>query len=201
MEFALFGIESGGLNLFVNLLVLFLVVVWLALVYWTYTDARRRMEDQVLIACSVAASLFPYIGTVVYAILRPPEFLEDERERELDTKAAELRLRQLRERSCPHCEYPIERNFIRCPSCQRQIKEPCAACGEPLDPRWPVCPYCETQREPARPVRRGAPQARAQKAPQKAPQKPKGSGRAPAQRSGAKPRAARATPTPQPKPR
>jgi hypothetical protein len=199
MEFALFGIESGGLNLFVNLLVLFLVVVWLALVYWTYMDARRRMEDQVLIACAVAASLFPYIGTVVYAILRPPEYLEDERERELDTKAAELRLRQLRERSCPHCEYPIERNFIRCPSCQRQIKEPCTACGEPLDPRWPVCPYCETQREPARPTR-GRAQARTAQKAQQAPPK-KSPGKAPAQRSGAKRAAPRAAPTPQPKPR
>ena len=39
---ALFGIENGGLNLVVNLLVLFLVVIWLALVWWTYADARRR---------------------------------------------------------------------------------------------------------------------------------------------------------------
>jgi hypothetical protein len=155
------------------------------------------MEDQVLIACSVAASLFPYIGTVVYAILRPPEYLEDERERRLDTKAAELRLRQLRERSCPHCEYPIERNFIRCPSCQRQIKEPCSSCAEPLDPRWPLCPYCETPREPARPAR-----ARTQaRTAQQAPKKSKQPSRPAAKRGGAKPQAPRAAPTPQPKPR
>ncbi|HEX5894585.1 MAG TPA: zinc ribbon domain-containing protein, partial [Solirubrobacterales bacterium] len=77
MPLAIFGIDGGALDLVVNLLVLFLIVVYLALIYWTYLDARRRIEDPVLIACATAASVFPYLGTVVYTILRPPEFLED----------------------------------------------------------------------------------------------------------------------------
>ncbi len=81
MLVALFGITDEGLNLFVNLVVLFLVVVWIALVAWTYLDARRRIQDPVLVACATGASLFPFVGTIVYAILRPPEFLEDARER------------------------------------------------------------------------------------------------------------------------
>ena len=40
---AVFGIENDGLNLAVNLLILFLVFIWLALIYWTYQDARRRI--------------------------------------------------------------------------------------------------------------------------------------------------------------
>ena len=72
-----------------------------------------------------AGSLFPFIGTVVYTILRPPEFLEDARERELEIQAAELRVRQLTELSCPHCEHPIERTYLRCPDCQRRLKDPC----------------------------------------------------------------------------
>ena len=43
---ALFGISNGGLDLAVNLIVLFLVVIWLALIAWTYLDARRRIEDR-----------------------------------------------------------------------------------------------------------------------------------------------------------
>ena len=50
MTFALFGIQNDGLNLAVNLLVFFLFVIWLALVYWTYADASRRIEDPMLIA-------------------------------------------------------------------------------------------------------------------------------------------------------
>jgi hypothetical protein len=154
MPVALFGITNDTLNLVVNLLILFLVVLWLVLIAWTFFDARRRIEDPVLIACATAASLFPYVGTIVYSILRPPEYLADQRERELDIRASELRLRQLEEQSCPNCEHPVERNFLRCPNCRARIKDPCESCGKPIDPRWSICPYCET------PVRRAAPPER-----------------------------------------
>jgi double zinc ribbon protein len=152
MPLALFGLD-GGVGLFVNLLILFLIVVWLALIYWTYLDARRRIEDPVLIACATAASLFPYLGTVVYTILRPPEFLEDREERELELRAAELELRQRIENSCPHCEYPIDKSYLRCPNCERRLRNPCRKCHKPLDPRWGICPYCETEVRKERPTR------------------------------------------------
>ncbi len=153
MQTAIFGISNGGLNLAANLFVMALVIVWLALIVWTYFDARRRIEDPVLVTCATAASLFPFIGTFIYSILRPPEFLEDAKERELEIKAAELRVRQLSELSCPNCHYPVEKNYLRCPNCQRRLKDPCESCGKPVDPRWALCPYCETalpgrQRQP-----------------------------------------------------
>ena len=144
MPAAIFGITNNGLNLAVSLFVLMLVVVWLALIVYTFLDARRRIPDPVLVACATAASLFPYIGTIVYVIVRPPEFIEDSRERELEMKASALRVRQLAELSCPNCEYPIEKNFLRCPHCQRRLKDPCPTCGKPVDPRWALCPYCES---------------------------------------------------------
>ncbi len=159
MLLALFGIDGGALGLVINLLVLFLVIVYLALIYWTYLDARRRIEDPVLIACATAASVFPFLGTVIYTILRPPEFLEDREERELELRAAELRLRQLIEQSCPHCEYPIAANYLRCPNCERRLRNPCRKCRKPLDPKWGICPYCETEvrktRERREPAARG----------------------------------------------
>ena len=77
-----------------------LVVVWLALIVYTYLDARRRVSDPFLVACATVGAFIPYIGTAVYAILRPPEFLEDAHERELEIRAAELRVRQLDRGSC-----------------------------------------------------------------------------------------------------
>src|SRR5436190_11629071 len=160
MPVALFGITNQGLNLFVNLLVLFLVVVWIALIVWTYLDARRRIRDPVLVACAAGASLFPFVGTIVYSILRPPEFLDDAHERELEIRAAELRVKQLEEQSCPSCGYPIERTYLRCPSCRTRVKDPCESCGKPIDPRWAICPYCET------PQRRAVPQPRRARVPE-----------------------------------
>jgi hypothetical protein len=142
---AVFGIENDGLNVAVNLLLLFLVVLWLALVYWTYADARRRIEDPMLVGCSVAAAMFPFAGTVVYMVVRPPEYIEDRHERELEIAAAEARLASMESSSCPHCGFDIETGFLRCPSCLRRLKEPCGVCGKPLDPRWKICPYCEAE--------------------------------------------------------
>jgi hypothetical protein len=143
--FAVFGIDNDGLNVAVNLLLLSLVVLWLALVYWTYADARRRIEDPMLVGCAVAAAMFPFIGTFVYMIVRPPEYLEDRHERELEIAAAEARLATLEASACPYCGYEIESSFLRCPSCLRRLKEPCGVCGKPLDPRWKICPYCEAE--------------------------------------------------------
>jgi len=144
MALAIFGISNSGLNLAVTLFILMIVVVWLALIVYTYLDARRRISDPFLVACATVGSFFPYIGTAVYAIVRPPEFLEDAHERELEIRAAELRVRQLTEASCPKCEYPVEKSFLRCPQCQSRLKDPCQSCGKPVDPRWALCPYCET---------------------------------------------------------
>ena len=34
----------------------------------------------------------------------------------------------------------VERDFLRCPSCMRKLKDPCANCAKPLDPSWRICP-------------------------------------------------------------
>jgi hypothetical protein len=144
MPLAIFGITNDSLNLVATLFLLMLVVLWLALIVYTYLDARRRISDPFLVACATVASFFPFIGTAVYAIVRPPEYLEDAHERELEIKAAELRVRHLREQSCPNCEYPVEKNYLRCPNCQRRLKDPCPTCSKPVDPRWGLCPFCES---------------------------------------------------------
>jgi len=111
---AYFGIGSDAVNLFINLLLLFVAIIWFALIYWTRADARRRLDDPVLVLCATAAALFPFVGTIVYMIVRPPEYLEDAREREIEI-----------------------------PNCQSRLREPCAHCHRPLDLTWSVCPYCE----------------------------------------------------------
>lgn len=142
---AIFGITNDGLNLAVNLLLLFLIVLWLALIFWTHADAKRRIADPMLVGCATVAAIFPFVGTIVYMVVRPPEYLEDVHERELEIAAAEARLAAAHEHACPYCEYPVERSFLRCPSCLRRLKEPCGTCAKPLDPRWKICPYCEAE--------------------------------------------------------
>src|SRR3954454_17513135 len=150
MSTAIFGISNNGLNLVASLFFLVLVVVWLALIVYTHLDAKRRVSDPFLVACATVAAFVAYLGTAVYVIVRPPEFLEDAHERELEIKAAELRVRQLTELACPNCEYPVEKNYLRCPNCQHRLKDPCPTCERPVAPRWTLCPYCETELSPRR---------------------------------------------------
>src|SRR5205814_3328972 len=105
---AIFGLH-GGLNLAVQLVILVLVALWLALAFWTYADARRRVDDPMLVACAAAGAFcFPFVGAIVYAIVRPPEYIDDVRERELEIAAAEARLAQVEALSCPHCGFDVE---------------------------------------------------------------------------------------------
>ena len=144
LPLAYFGIESSGLSLAVDLLVLFVVVCYLSLIYWTYADARRRIHDPMLIGCATAASLFPFVGTIVYMIVRPPEYLEDIRERDLEMAAAEARLAQLSYFACEHCGQEVEKDFLICPSCHARLREACESCHRPVELNWSICPYCET---------------------------------------------------------
>ncbi len=141
----------NGWPLIWYLVVFSVVVLWLALVFWTLKDARKRVEDTLVVAVAVLTSLvFPYIGTLVYAILRPAEYLADARERELEIRAMEHEVRAVR--ACPSCREPVRDDYLVCPKCRRALRTPCAACGRPLEYAWKVCPYCAQEAVEARPM-------------------------------------------------
>jgi hypothetical protein len=147
-----FGINNDGVNTALNVLLLILVVVWIALIFWTFADARRRIDDPLLVGCATLASVFPFVGTIVYLIVRPPEYLDDVRLRELEMTAAEARLAELDYQLCPHCDYEIKSDFLRCPSCMRKLRERCFSCGKPIEQTWRICPYCEAETQEATPT-------------------------------------------------
>ncbi|MGI8632214.1 MAG: zinc ribbon domain-containing protein [Solirubrobacterales bacterium] len=144
MLLAIFGINNDAVNLVISLLLLVLGVLYLTLIYWTFADARRRLDDLILITCAVVTSIiFPFVGTIIYTILRPPEFLEDVHERDLEIRSAELRLRELEATTCPRCAHHVHQNYLVCVNCGQRLKHPCPSCRRPVSPRWKRCPYCE----------------------------------------------------------
>ena len=119
------------------------VVFWLASVYWVYKDARRRTSDPWLVAMATLLGLVPFLGPLIYMFFRPPEYLDDIRERELEIRAMEAQI-GYREQHCPVCRAQVEAEFLVCPVCTTKLKQACATCKNPLEPLWQVCPYCET---------------------------------------------------------
>ena len=141
--------SSGTWLVIRNLLLFFAVVFWLAFAYWVYKDARRRIEDPWLVGMAALLGLVPpYVGPFIYMLFRPPEYLEDVRERELEIKAMEDRLSK-RDLHCPVCRSEVDVSFLICPICTTKLKQACTTCKAPLEALWQVCPFCETPIDPA----------------------------------------------------
>jgi len=110
--------------------------------------ARRRIEDPWVVGVSVLLGVvLPFFGPFIYMLFRPPEYLEDVRERELEIKAMEDRLAK-RDLHCPVCRSEVDSTFLVCPICTTKLKQSCSNCKAPLEALWQVCPYCETAVEP-----------------------------------------------------
>jgi hypothetical protein len=127
-----------------NLTVFFVGVFWLSVAFWVYKDARRRIEDPWLVAMATVLGLVPpFVGALIYMLFRPPEYLEDVRERELEIKAMEERLSR-RNLHCPVCRADVDSSFLICPVCTTRLRQSCRNCKAPLEALWQICPYCET---------------------------------------------------------
>ncbi len=123
--------------------VFFLIIIWLSFVYWVYRDARLRNTSAVF--WSLAVFVLNYLGLVIYLILRPPEFIDDIVERDLEIKRMEVFLNS-KLTQCPACGNEIKEDFLICPYCRKKLKNSCSKCGKPLSLDWKVCPYCKTTR-------------------------------------------------------
>ena len=142
--------DSSIWLLFRNVSLFFIAIFWLASAFWVYKDAKRRIDDPWLLAMAVALGIFPpFLGPIIYMLFRPPEYLEDVRERELEIKAMEESL--LGER-CPVCRADVDPSYLACPVCTTKLKQACRGCKAPLEPLWQICPYCETPVETPRAV-------------------------------------------------
>jgi RNA polymerase subunit RPABC4/transcription elongation factor Spt4 len=125
-------------------LVGYVAVLWVATAYFVWRDARRRSSSPTFhLLALLLGFLPPFLGALVYLVIRPPRTLDEERAfaleeqslRELDTEPVALR-------PCPSCGREIEAEFIVCPFCRTQFARRCHGCDRVLRLGWAVCPYC-----------------------------------------------------------
>lgn len=165
---------ENAVRIAVTIIILYLAVIWVALVFWTYRDIRQRSRDPIMQLAAVALVLvFSFPGHWVYLILRPRQTLVEAYERSLEEEALLQELED--QKACPTCKRRVQDDYLVCPSCGVQLKEPCRQCAKPLSYAWMLCPYCgqpkPTRERPAR--QRGAGQGAAPQRPREpAPQAP-----------------------------
>lgn len=140
-----------------TILGIYLAIIWLTLIFWTYRDIRQRSRDPILQSVAVLLVLFfSFPGHWVYLIVRPRSTLTDLYERSLEEEALLQDLED--QKACPTCKRRVQDEFLICPSCRTQLKEPCRSCGKPLSYAWVACPFCGLEKPPrehlgARPMR------------------------------------------------
>lgn len=185
------GSWEATLKYTITILAIYLGALWLTLVFWTYRDIRQRTRDPIVQTISVLLVLLFFLpGHWIYLILRPRYTLSELYERSLEEEALLQELED--QKACPTCKRRVQDDFLLCPSCRTQLKEPCRQCAKPLSYAWVACPYCGTEKparegQGARPVR-----PRAAAAAATATQSRSARGKAPQPQSPPKPEPARA---------
>ena len=121
----------------------YLVVLWFALIVWTFRDIESRSQNVFTQVFSTLLTVLFFVpGTLLYLLLRPKQTLDEAFQRSLEEEYLLQDLEELPH--CPSCHRFVEDDFLLCPQCHTQLREPCASCERLVDLRWPLCPYCGT---------------------------------------------------------
>jgi RNA polymerase subunit RPABC4/transcription elongation factor Spt4 len=141
------GDSAGALVLGVAGLILYLALLWVALAFFVLRDAKRRSNTPSFVwLAGFLGFVPPFLGPLVYLVIRPPRTIEEERTLALEEQALIDPMEELHvARACPSCGRDIDVDFVVCPYCRTQFSRRCAKCDRILRLGWPVCPYCATE--------------------------------------------------------
>lgn len=102
---------------------IYIVLLWMATVIWTYRDIHARHEEALLQVLAVSmALLIPFAGLGVYMMLRPRQTISDRYERSLEEEYLRHDIEE--QFVCPQCQRGIDHEFILCPPLPHRIAPP-----------------------------------------------------------------------------
>ncbi len=128
-----------------QLIVIYVVLLWLGTAYWAFRDMQARTENPILPYFAAALIIFftPLLfvfAVILYLIVRPRETMAEVYERSLaeESLLAEVEKNEL----CPVCRDRVEADWLVCPNCRTRLHRVCPSCNRLADPTWPLCAYC-----------------------------------------------------------
>ncbi len=133
--------ESPLLEFAIKGALIYLAVLWFAIVVWVARDIVNRSNNIVFQAAMILLNItLPVFGLVLYMILRPSRTLlqkyYDEMEYDFISEHA------LQEDHCKQCKELLGQDFLYCPSCSEKVRNSCSNCNHVYLNQYVVCPYC-----------------------------------------------------------
>jgi RNA polymerase subunit RPABC4/transcription elongation factor Spt4 len=132
-------------QLAIQALVFYVVILWLASAYWAFRDMQLRSENPVLpyLAAALIILFTPILflaGVIVYRVVRPQEKIGEVYERNLAEEALLAEVETIK--TCPSCSRRVNEEWIICPTCRTRLNRVCANCGRLVGLDWSLCAWC-----------------------------------------------------------
>lgn len=138
-------VDSQFFQVGIQVLVAYIVLIWLATAFWAYRDMRLRTASAVAPYLAAGAvilftPIFFLFGLLIYRIIRPKETIAEVNERAL---AEEAMLADVQSRPhCANCERPVHEDWIICPTCRNRLRRVCPNCEHLIELDWTLCAWC-----------------------------------------------------------
>ena len=131
--------------LILQLVAVYVVLLWAATAYWAYRDLQTRTANP--IAPYLAAALiilftpllFPF-GVIIYRIVRPSETVAEANERQLAEEAMMVEIEA--QPHCANCGRQVHEDWIICPTCRNRLRRVCPNCSRLVELDWSLCAWC-----------------------------------------------------------
>jgi RNA polymerase subunit RPABC4/transcription elongation factor Spt4 len=136
---------SPIVQLAIQAIVIYLIILWLAGAYWAFRDMQQRTENPILpyVAASfiiIFTPIFFPLAIFVYKIIRPHEKIGEVYERNLAEEALLAEVESIK--SCPTCARRVNEEWIICPTCRTRLNRVCPNCSRLVGLDWSLCAWC-----------------------------------------------------------
>lgn len=133
--------ESPLLDLLLKGSLIYLGVLWFAMIVWVARDVINRSNNILFqVAVILANIVLPVFGLILYLIVRPSKTLLEKYYEELEYTFLSDHAHD--EEKCPRCEETLNNEFLYCPGCAERVRNSCWNCKHVYHSRYVVCPYC-----------------------------------------------------------
>lgn len=121
-------------------------IIFLFIAFWVFSisyvikDSQRRVNDKLIkTLLIILAVIAGPAGLIIHLILRPSETLSETVQMRLEKT---ILMKEFESNLCPFCSSIIEKDYIFCPSCGKQLAKQCAGCNRVIKKSFKICPYC-----------------------------------------------------------